>query len=181
MRIKAIAEKYVLIILLASSLICGCSKPVSNLKAPSAKTLPFLSFSQSSATIDCQDFVEVTIGVTGPTARNPFRDVAITGNFKKEGTTASYAVEGFCDSGDGSIGIARFEGVDRFVLPRYADVGFDASNHLLRCWGGARRSTRGLRGRVCCSYDEKQEKNDGQSHESSRNRQNRTVGGNYSA
>src|SRR4029077_2666393 len=44
-----------------------------------------VSFLQSTQTIDAYDFVEVTVQVTQPDARNPFTDVAVNGSFTKQG------------------------------------------------------------------------------------------------
>ena len=66
-----------------------------------------VSFSQSGQTVEPYDFVEVTLRVEQPDARNPFTDVAIEGEFRKPGG-APVSVEGFCDSADGTIYRIRF-------------------------------------------------------------------------
>ena len=42
-----------------------------------------VSFSQSVETVEAYDYVEVTLNVDKPDARNPFLDVAVTGSFSK--------------------------------------------------------------------------------------------------
>lgn len=64
-------------------------------------------FEQSARTIDRFDFVEVTVRVTNPPAGNPFMSAEIVGEFTREGA-ASLAVDGFCDSNDGSVYRIRF-------------------------------------------------------------------------
>lgn len=70
--------------------------------APSAVT-----FGQSAETVDAYDFVGVTLNVEKPDAGNPFTDVAVEGEFSREGTQAVRA-DGFCDSADGSVFRIRF-------------------------------------------------------------------------
>jgi len=70
--------------------------------------LPGLLFSQSAQSIDCYDYVEVTINVDKPTAKNPFVDVFISGCFGHPKSRDVLAVDGFCDSADGSIFRIRF-------------------------------------------------------------------------
>ncbi|HEV8291841.1 MAG TPA: DUF5060 domain-containing protein, partial [Tepidisphaeraceae bacterium] len=66
-----------------------------------------VSFLQSTQTVDAYDFVEVTVQVTQPDARNPFTDVAVNGSFAKQGG-ARLPVDGFCDSADGTVFRIRF-------------------------------------------------------------------------
>ena len=66
-----------------------------------------VTFVQSQETVDGYDFVEVAIEVASPDAANPFTDVSVTGEFAKGGGQ-KLAVEGFCDSPDGSIFRIRF-------------------------------------------------------------------------
>jgi len=64
---------------------------------------PFrVSFIQSAETVNAYDFVEVSVKVEKPDARNPFTDVVVEGQFGLEGAQP-VSVEGFCDSLDGSI------------------------------------------------------------------------------
>jgi len=66
-----------------------------------------VSFSQSSPAVQVYDFVEVTIRADAPDASNPFTDVTIAGEFGRAGQRQS-AVDGFCDSPDGSVFRVRF-------------------------------------------------------------------------
>jgi hypothetical protein len=55
------------------------------------------------------DAAEFRLSVAEPSAKNPFREVEIAGEFKPEGPEArSFQVEGFCDSRDGSLHLLRF-------------------------------------------------------------------------
>src|SRR5262249_1324488 len=63
---------------------------------------------QSTPTVEAYDFVEVTLTVAGPDARNPFTDVEVEGQFGKAGTSESIRTDGFCDSADGSLFRIRF-------------------------------------------------------------------------
>lgn len=65
-------------------------------------------FAQSSETVECYDFVDVTVTVAKPVARNPFTDVAVTGQFGLAGEGEGVNAVGFCDSGDGSLFRIRF-------------------------------------------------------------------------
>jgi hypothetical protein len=67
-----------------------------------------VSFSQPAGSVEAYDFAEVTVNVTGPDARNPFIDATLRGSFGKTGGSAKTAVEGFCDSADGSVFRIRF-------------------------------------------------------------------------
>lgn len=66
-----------------------------------------VSFEQSAQQNNAYEFVEVTVKVAGPTAANPFRDVAVTGEFQRENAPPK-KVEGFCDAQDGSVYRIRF-------------------------------------------------------------------------
>ncbi len=61
-----------------------------------------IGFTQAATEIEAYDFVEITVNVSGPDARNPFTDVSVTGSFMKADGTDRRDVEGFCDSADGS-------------------------------------------------------------------------------
>lgn len=67
-----------------------------------------VSFSQPAGSVEAYDFVEVTVNITGPDARNPFTDATLRGTFGKTGGSAQTPVEGFCDSADGSVFRIRF-------------------------------------------------------------------------
>jgi len=67
-----------------------------------------VAFSQSAATLEAYDFLEVTLHVASPDARNPFTDVAVRGQFARSGGSKQLSVDGFCDSPDGSVFRVRF-------------------------------------------------------------------------
>jgi hypothetical protein len=62
---------------------------------------------QSAPSVECFDFVEVTVGLERPDAANPFTDVKVEGEFAREGGQA-VRVDGFCDAEDGSRFRVRF-------------------------------------------------------------------------
>ncbi|MHC4398697.1 MAG: apiosidase-like domain-containing protein [Planctomycetota bacterium] len=64
-------------------------------------------FSQSGDRLDAYDYLEITLNVTVPDARNPFTDVAVEGWFATDGGRR-VNVDGFCDSPDGSVFRIRF-------------------------------------------------------------------------
>jgi hypothetical protein len=66
-----------------------------------------LSFKQSASRVEVFDFVEVEARVARPTAVNPFTDVVVRAEFRREGA-AALPVEGFCDAADGSVYRVRF-------------------------------------------------------------------------
>src|SRR5262249_41225467 len=68
---------------------------------------PAISFTQSSDKVAAYDFLEVTLAVKGSTAKNPFTDVSILGQFGPEGTDP-ISVDGFCDAADGTTYRIRF-------------------------------------------------------------------------
>jgi hypothetical protein len=68
---------------------------------PGAKK-PAIAFSQAQDQVEAYDFVEVTLKAEPPTAKNPFTDVAVTGQFNREGAEL-VRVDGFCDSTDGGV------------------------------------------------------------------------------
>ncbi len=67
-----------------------------------------ITFSQSAETIEAYDFVEITLNVSSPDAKNPFTDVVVEGQFGKTGGNQQLNVSGFCDSADGSVFRIRF-------------------------------------------------------------------------
>lgn len=68
---------------------------------------PRVEFSASGGAVPCYDFAEVTLKVAEPQAQNPFTDVTVDGSFGCAGD-APRAVDGFCDSADGSVFRIRF-------------------------------------------------------------------------
>jgi Protein of unknown function (DUF4038)/Domain of unknown function (DUF5060)/Putative collagen-binding domain of a collagenase len=66
-----------------------------------------ISFSQSATPVDAYNFLEITVNVSSPDVRNPFTEASVTGKFEAAGQ-APIQVQGFCDSGDGSVFRIRF-------------------------------------------------------------------------
>jgi hypothetical protein len=64
--------------------------------------------SSPAAQIDRYDFVEITATIDAPDARNPFMDASLSGTLETEDGSHRWAVEGFCDSADGSVFRIRF-------------------------------------------------------------------------
>jgi hypothetical protein len=75
--------------------------------APGPGDAPGVTFTPSADKVEAHDFLEVTLTVRQPAARNPFTDVAVSGQFQRAGDPA-VAVEGFCDSNDGATYRIRF-------------------------------------------------------------------------
>jgi Protein of unknown function (DUF4038)/Domain of unknown function (DUF5060)/Putative collagen-binding domain of a collagenase len=101
-----------------------------------------LSFSQSVASVEAYDFVEITVNVVGPDARNPFTDVALRGSFGKVGSSERINVTGFCDSMDGSVFRIRFMPLSP------GDYGYSVTyrqGDLQKTYSGAFRATDGHR------------------------------------
>jgi hypothetical protein len=97
-------------LLLPLSLIClilSVKAPGYGHQAAAAGDGPEVTFTPSSDKIEAYDFIEVTLAVKMPTAKNPFTDVSVTGQFQRESDTP-LAVEGFCDSADGGTYRIRF-------------------------------------------------------------------------
>jgi hypothetical protein len=67
-----------------------------------------VSFSQSAASVEAYDFVEVTINVASPDAKNPFTGAVVEAQFSRTGESKRLSVDGFCDSADGSVFRVRF-------------------------------------------------------------------------
>ena len=61
----------------------------------------------SSESVDCYDFIEVTVNVDGPDVDNPFKEASVEGHFQPTGGE-SIRVDGFCDSSDGQVYRIRF-------------------------------------------------------------------------
>jgi len=66
-----------------------------------------VTFTPSAATVECYDFLEVTLKVSRPPA-NPFMEAAVTGTFVLAGSQDKTAASGFCDSADGRVFRLRF-------------------------------------------------------------------------
>jgi hypothetical protein len=89
-----------------------------------------VALTQSGATVAAYDFVEVSLRVSGPTARNPFTDVAVTGAFGLAGASERVNVDGFCDSSDGTLFRIRFtpsKPGDYTYTVKYSEKGFEKS------------------------------------------------------
>jgi hypothetical protein len=82
-------------------MMAGAARPVRG--APSK-----VAFSQPTETVEAYDFVEITLNVTSPDAKNPFMDVVVEGQLGKAGDSQRLPVGGFCDSADGSVFRIRF-------------------------------------------------------------------------
>jgi hypothetical protein len=67
-----------------------------------------INLTQSAQTVEAYDYVEVTLNVASPDAKNPFTEAAVSGQFGKVGENRRLAVDGFCDSADGSVFRVRF-------------------------------------------------------------------------
>ncbi len=74
-----------------------------------------VAFSQSAPATGVFDFIEVTATVRALSAHNPFTDAVLTGDFEPAGSAPGAAMEGFCDSTNGSLYRIRF-------MPSKADV-----------------------------------------------------------
>src|SRR5262249_27294823 len=66
------------------------------------------SFSQSSESVECYDFVEVTLRMPKPSGQNPFTNAVMSGRFGLTNSSPFRVVEGFCDSEDGTVHRIRF-------------------------------------------------------------------------
>jgi hypothetical protein len=67
-----------------------------------------VTFTQSAPSVAVFDFVEVTATVAAPAVHNPFTDASLAGDFEQAASAEQVAVEGFCDSSDGSVYRIRF-------------------------------------------------------------------------
>src|SRR5271157_239643 len=67
-----------------------------------------ITFSQSAEAIEAYDFVEITLNVSSPDAKNPFTDVVVEGQFGKTGSGPHLNVSGCRGSADGSVFRIRF-------------------------------------------------------------------------
>ncbi len=72
-----------------------------------AETRAPIIFTQSAPQVAVFDFIEITAKLV-PVVPNPFTDASLTGDFEPSGSSERVAVEGFCDSTDGSIYRIRF-------------------------------------------------------------------------
>ncbi len=65
-------------------------------------------FAQSAAEVAVFDFIEISAKLPTAVAPNPFTDASIAGDFELAGSTDQIAVDGFCDSPDGTLYRIRF-------------------------------------------------------------------------
>jgi hypothetical protein len=68
---------------------------------------PEFTFTQSADRLDAYDFVEIVVTVPNSTAKNPFTDASLFGQFRRM-DAEPVAVQGFCDSADGGAYRIRF-------------------------------------------------------------------------
>jgi hypothetical protein len=129
-------------LLLASvGVLCSVSLPDRDGAAPPANDAPEVTFTPSADKVEAYDFLEVTLGVRNPSAKNPFTEVSVNGQFRREGADAE-TVEGFCDAADG--GIYRV----RFMPSRPGKYTYDLSfrqGDLVRTHSGKLEATAGQR------------------------------------
>src|SRR6266542_4048606 len=103
MRVTAEFSCVRLYAILVASLLSIAGAARSSHAAPSN-----ITFSQSADTVEAYDFIEVTLKVASPDARNPFTDVTVEGQFGKNTGLQRLSVTGFCDAADGSVYRIRF-------------------------------------------------------------------------
>jgi len=104
--------RYGMISLLLLAFLCwSCSDSHPDMVKQSHPTvLPNITFVQSSNSVEVYDFHEVTLNVEQPNAQNPFTDVFVNASFSlsRNEKVNDVAVQGFCDSVDGSVFRVRF-------------------------------------------------------------------------
>jgi hypothetical protein len=96
-----------IVLLLASGILMPVNMPGQSTALSTADDGPEVTFTGAADEIEAYDFLEVTLNVKKPTAKNPFTDVTVTGQFQRENEPA-VSVEGFCDSADGGTYRIRF-------------------------------------------------------------------------
>jgi len=109
--------------------------------ALAAAAEPRIEFKPSAKTVECYDFIEVTMSVADSAAGNPFTDVTVEGAFASKGGKP-LAVDGFCDSADGRTFRIRFmpsqPGAYEYTV-KYREGGFEKTHQ------GAFEATEGKR------------------------------------
>ena len=103
--------RYVMISLLLLAFLCwSCSDSHPDMVKQSHPTvLPNISLVQSSNSVEVYDFLEVTLNVEQPNGKSAFTEVFVNASFSlSRNEKVSVAVQGFCDSVDGSIFRVRF-------------------------------------------------------------------------
>jgi hypothetical protein len=101
------ARRAWLLLAVWSAFHCSCwNSTAANLAIESVGKAE-VSFSQSAASVECYDFIEITLNVAKTSIKNPFTDASVLGHFRLTGERNN-TVEGFCDSSDGSVYRVRF-------------------------------------------------------------------------
>jgi Domain of unknown function (DUF5060)/Protein of unknown function (DUF4038) len=116
-----------LVFLIAYLDVAACTKSGSSpASTESGKHDEQVTALPSAASIECYDFFEMTLRVDKPAARNPFRDVKVSGHFGLIAKGAMLAVDGFCDDPDGTVFRIRF------MPAAYSNVTWDLGDDLDR-------------------------------------------------
>jgi hypothetical protein len=92
--------RYLVTLFFCGNLLLGLTTFLLRFSAGPASDAPDITFMQSSDTVEAYDFVEVAVTLPKPTAKNPFTDIALTGEFR-HGDAEPVVIQGFCDSADG--------------------------------------------------------------------------------
>jgi hypothetical protein len=100
--------RYVATLFFYGALLLGLTPSLARVAADPTSDAPASTFAQSADKVEAYDFVEVTVTVPKPTAKNPFTDVTVTGRFTPVDGGNPLAAEGFCDSADGGTYRLRF-------------------------------------------------------------------------
>jgi hypothetical protein len=100
--------RYLATLFFSGAMLLGLTTSLLRLGDDPAPDSPAVTFAQSADKVDAYDFVEVTVNVAKATAKNPFTDVAVTGQFNPVQGGKPLVVEGFCDSADGGTYRIRF-------------------------------------------------------------------------
>ena len=95
---------------------------------------PNASFSQSAASVEAYEIVEVTVNVSWPRSPRPFTDAVLDGSFETADGRRRWKLDGFCDSTDGSVFRIRF------MPPAPGDYRYSVEYRQ----GGSRRSSQGV-------------------------------------
>lgn len=144
MTIRSLCNLRIILFLALTCLHCSCSNPSVDVpEKVQVAVLPDMEFSQSVDSIEAYDFLEVRITVSNPTAKNPFTDVFVTGKIEKDGRSTKFAVEGFCDSPDGTIFLVRYMPVEpgdyRYTVTYWQDNLQRAHSGTFKAVNGGRR------------------------------------------
>ncbi len=120
--------------------------------APVGSALPprGVRFTAPQAEVGVYDIATVQIDVDGPTALNPFTDVAVSGTFT-DAAGKIYQVDGFCDSADGTRFALRFTPERAGVVKWSAKLQQDSLTRTAQ--GSFMAADKGLRGPVHVDAD----------------------------